>query len=133
MRDIHKRSVEVQDPQPGFSRYALSCGLLLIPAIAWNLAFTSKLMPAPAMAEFWRDIPAPLVLIENALRVLVFALPFVMPIQITTKRDRRADADSVLRGRYYRHRRYRAASGQTHPECRDHHLSDWGAYLAWPR
>jgi len=90
------------------------------------LAFTSKLMPAPAMAEFWRDIPAPLVLIENALRVLVFALPFVMPLQITTKRDRRADADPVLRGRSFRHRRDSAASGRTHPECRDHHLSDWG-------
>ena len=73
-----------------FSRYALSCGLLLIPAIAWNLAFTSKLMPPSAMAEFWRDIPAPLVLIENSLRALVFGLPFFMPLQITTKPERRA-------------------------------------------
>ena len=73
-----------------FSRYALSCGLLLIPAIAWNLAFTSKLMPPSAMAEFWRDIPAPLVLIENSLRALVFGLPFVMPLQIATKPERRA-------------------------------------------
>ena len=72
------------------SRYALSCGLLLIPAIAWNLAFTSKLMPPSAMAEFWRDIPAPLVLIENSLRALVFGLPFFMPLQITTKPERRA-------------------------------------------
>ena len=54
----------------GFSRYALSCGLLLIPAIAWNLAFTNKLMPASAMSEFWRDIPAPLVFTENVLRAL---------------------------------------------------------------
>ena len=73
-----------------FSRYALSCGLLLIPAIAWNLAFTSKLMPQSAMAEFWRDIPAPLVLVENSLRALVFGLPFVMPLQIATKAERRA-------------------------------------------
>ena len=90
MREIRQQPVEVQDPQSGFSRYALSCGLLLIPAIAWNLAFTSKLMPAPAMAEFWRNIPAQLVFIENALRSLVFALPFAMPLQITTERDRRA-------------------------------------------
>ena len=73
-----------------FSRYATSCGLLLIPAMAWNLAFTSTLIPPSAMAEFWRDIPAPLVLIENSLRALVFGLPFFMPLQITTKPERRA-------------------------------------------
>ena len=72
------------------SRYALSCGLLLIPAIAWNLAFTGKLMPAYAMSEFWRDVPAPLIMIENVFRTLVFALPFAMPLHIATKRDRRA-------------------------------------------
>ena len=73
-----------------FNRFALSCGLLLIPAIAWNLAFTSKLMPPSAMAEFWRGIPAPLVLVENSLRALVFGLPFVMPLQIATKAERLA-------------------------------------------
>jgi len=70
-----------------YRRYALRCGLLLIPAIAWNLAFTSKLMSAPAVAEFWRDIPAPLTLIENLLRALVFVLPFAMPLEIATKRE----------------------------------------------
>ena len=73
-----------------FSRYATSCGLLLIPAIAWNLAFTSTLMPPSAMAEFRRDIPTSLVLIENVLRALVFALPFAMPLEIATKLERRA-------------------------------------------
>ncbi|MEO5629015.1 MAG: hypothetical protein ABIQ62_04500 [Thermomonas sp.] len=74
----------------GLSRYAISCGLLLIPAIAWNLAFTSKLVPASAMTEFWRDVPAPLVFTENALRALVFGLPFAMPLQISTKPEQRA-------------------------------------------
>ncbi len=74
----------------GFSRFALSCGLLLIPAIAWNLAFTSTLMPASAMSEFWRDIPTPLMFIENVLRALVFGLPFAMPLRIATKTERRA-------------------------------------------
>ncbi len=45
-------------------------------------------MPPPAMAEFWRDIPTPLVWIENALRMLVFTLPFAMPLQIATKTQR---------------------------------------------
>jgi len=74
----------------GYSRYARSCGLLLLPAIAWNIAFTSTLMPASAMAEFWRDIPAPLVFTENALRAVVFALPFAMPLHSVTQRERRA-------------------------------------------
>ena len=90
MVDIRHKPVAGRDTQPRFSHYARSCGLLLIPAIAWSLAFTSKLMPASAMAEFWRDIPAPLVFSENALRSLVFTLPFAMPLQIATKRDRRA-------------------------------------------
>lgn len=76
--------------KPNFSRYALSCGLLLVPVIAWNLAFTSKLMPPSVMSEFWRDVPAPLVLIENLLRALVIVVPFAMPLRIATKYDRRA-------------------------------------------
>lgn len=90
MREIRQRPVKSQDTKPRFSRYVLSCGLLLIPAIAWNLAFTSRLMPPSAMSEFWRDIPAPLVFIENLLRALVFGLPFAMPLQIATKPERRA-------------------------------------------
>ena len=77
-------------------RYAGSCGLLLLPAIAWNVAFTSTLMPASDMAEFWRDIPAPLVFIENSLRAVVFALPFAMPLHTATQRERRALAIFVL-------------------------------------
>ena len=84
------------EPMNRFRRYALSCGLLLVPAIAWNLAFTGKLMPPSAMAEFWRDIPAPLVFAENSLRALVFGLPFIMPLQIATKAERRAVLVFVL-------------------------------------
>lgn len=80
----------------GYSRYVRSCGLLLIPAIAWNVAFTSTLMPAPAMSEFWRDIPAPLAFVENVLRAVVFGLPFAMPLQIAEQRERRALAVFVL-------------------------------------
>lgn len=64
-------------------RYALSCGLLLIPAILWNIALTEQLPPSLSFAEFWRDIPAPLVWAENSLRVAVFAVPFLMPLHLT--------------------------------------------------
>ncbi|MEO7359008.1 MAG: hypothetical protein ABI120_01675 [Gemmatimonadaceae bacterium] len=47
-------------------------------------------MPPSAMLEFWRDIPVPLVLLENLLRALVFGLPFAMPLQIATTQERRS-------------------------------------------
>jgi hypothetical protein len=90
MRDMQQRPAKGVDLQPGLIRYALSCGLLLIPTIAWNMAFTSQLMSPAAMADFSRDIPGPLVFIENALRALVFGLPFAMPLQIATQAERRA-------------------------------------------
>ncbi len=75
---------------PTKSRYALSCGLLLVPASLWNIALSSHLPPAFASAEFWRDIPAPLTFVENTLRIAVFALPFLMPLNLSTKGSRPA-------------------------------------------
>ena len=63
-------------------RYALTCGLLLVPASLWNLALTERLPPSFAPAEFWRDIPAPLLWTENTLRVRIFTQPFLMPIYL---------------------------------------------------
>jgi hypothetical protein len=69
-------------------RYAISLGLLLVPIILWNLAFFDKLPPAFAECEFWRDIPAPLSLVENVARVLVFTLPFAMPLEVRSPLQR---------------------------------------------
>lgn len=63
-------------------RYVLSCGLLLVPASIWNIALSERLPSPFAPVEFWRDIPAPLALAENSLRVAVFALPFFMPLNL---------------------------------------------------
>lgn len=71
-------------------RYALSCGLLLVPAILWNIALTKQLPPAFSLAEFWREIPAPLAFAENSLRVAVFALPFFMPLSLSAPTSKRA-------------------------------------------
>ena len=70
--------------------YALNCGLLLVPAILWNLLLTERLPPEFSMAEFWREIPVPLALAENILRVAVFALPFFMPLDLSAPGRRRA-------------------------------------------
>lgn len=72
--------------------YGLSCGLLLIPAIIWNIALARYLPPAFAPAEFWRDIPAPLPLTENSLRLAVFVLPFLMPLDLEAPGRKRACA-----------------------------------------
>lgn len=69
-------------PAATIRHYALSCGLLLIPASVWNIALASRLPASFAPAEFWRDIPAPLALTENGLRLAVFVLPFLMPLDL---------------------------------------------------
>lgn len=70
-------------------RYALSCGLLLVPVILWNIALAEQLPPAFSPAEFWRDIPKGLAFAENSLRIAVFALPFFMPLNLSTPASRR--------------------------------------------
>lgn len=75
---------------PAVQRYAMSCGLLLVPAILWNIALADQLPPAFSRAEFWRDIPAPLALAENILRVAVSALPFFMPLSLAAPTSNRA-------------------------------------------
>ena len=76
--------------QPSLLRYVSSCGLLLLPAVVWNVAFGAQLPSAYAIEEFWRDIPAPLGFAENSLRMMVFALPFAMPLELSTPAQRRA-------------------------------------------
>ena len=41
----------------GLVRYVLSCGVLTVPILVWNLALTRFLPPALASNEFSRDIP----------------------------------------------------------------------------
>jgi hypothetical protein len=71
-------------------RYLSSCGWLLVPAMVWNVALTEHLPPAFSHTEFWRGIPAPLAVAENGLRVVVFALPFFMPLDLAAPTARRA-------------------------------------------
>jgi hypothetical protein len=72
-----------------FQRYALSCGLLLIPAFAWNFAFAGVLPVAFSKAIFWQDIPPALALTENLFRTFAFGLPFMMPLELSSPRQQR--------------------------------------------
>jgi hypothetical protein len=71
-------------------RYAQNCGLLLLPALLWNMALADRLPPAFSPFEFWREIPSPLASAENGLRIAVFALPFFMPLDVSTPESKRA-------------------------------------------
>jgi hypothetical protein len=64
------------------SHYVFSCGWLLAPAILWNIALSKRLPPAFQPSVFWNNIPRPLGLAENTLRIAVFALPFFMPLEL---------------------------------------------------
>lgn len=73
----------------GIARYVRSCGLLTVPILAWNLAFTRFLPPPLSPDEFWRDIPRLLALAENATRLVVVGWPFLMPLELSTAMQRR--------------------------------------------
>lgn len=68
--------------------YLLNCGLLTIPILAWNVAFTRFLPSTLAPGEFLRDIPGVIVTGENVSRTLVSVLPFFMPLREDTRRRR---------------------------------------------
>lgn len=69
-------------------QYIVSCGLLLMPALLWNIVLTDFLPPAFAASELWDDVPPILTYTENTLRILTFSLPFFMPLQIVTQQQR---------------------------------------------
>lgn len=72
----------------GIRRYFVSCFLLLVPILIWNLALTSRLPPAFQPSAFWRAIPSWVGIPENVLRVLVMLLPVLMPLEIRTHAHR---------------------------------------------
>jgi hypothetical protein len=75
--------------ETGLARYLLSCGVLTVPILAWNVVFTRFLPPALASNEFSRDIPPLVTYGENTLRVVVMVLPFLMPLDVVTIGQRR--------------------------------------------
>ena len=70
------------------THYLLNCMLLLLPIMAWNMIFTSKLPQAYSQEVFWKDIPPFIGTGENLFRLLVFILPLLMPLRIETQSQR---------------------------------------------
>lgn len=67
------------------TNYLLNCLLLLLPIMAWNLIFASKLPWAYSGEVFDKNIPSFIVSGENIFRSIVFILPILMPIKIETQ------------------------------------------------
>ncbi len=65
--------------------YLLNCGLLLLPIMAWNIVFASVLPRAYSAEVFWKDIPSFLASGENSFRLIIFIMPFFMPLRIETQ------------------------------------------------
>jgi hypothetical protein len=68
--------------------YLCSCGLLLIPAMVWNGLFVRRLPRAFQPESFNSGIPPWLSSVENGARLLVFLLPFAMPLELASGRQR---------------------------------------------
>ncbi len=77
--------------ETGWLRYVVSCGLVTLPILGWNVIFARFLPPPLASPEFERDIPLFVAYGENALRIVVMVLPFLMPLELATVGQRRAD------------------------------------------
>ena len=68
--------------------YLLNCLLLLLPIMAWNLIFASKLPWAYSEEVFSKGIPSFIANGENIFRLIVFILPVLMPLRIETQSQR---------------------------------------------
>ncbi len=62
--------------------YLVSCFILIIPILLWNVLFASSLPRGYAMEFFWRNIPPYIGTVENILRIVVLLLPLLMPLTI---------------------------------------------------
>ena len=70
--------------ETGLVRYVVSCGVLTVPIVVWNLALTRFLPPALASLQFSRDIPPLVTYGENTLQIAVMVVPFLMPLEVAT-------------------------------------------------
>jgi hypothetical protein len=69
-------------------KYLLNCMLLLMPIMAWNVIFSSKLPVLYSPTVFSKDIPSIIANGENFFRLIVFILPVLMPMRIETQSQR---------------------------------------------
>ena len=75
-------------PASIFPGYFLNGLLLLAPILLWNWVFSAKLPKAFLPENFNQGIPVFISGAENILRLVVFSLPFFMPLNLATPTQR---------------------------------------------
>jgi hypothetical protein len=67
-----------------FSKVLSNGFVLIIPILAWNILFASRLPPAFHPKSFNRDVPSLIVLGENMFRTIVFLMPLLFRINLSS-------------------------------------------------
>ena len=65
--------------------YVTNSMLLILPILAWNVIFATKLPVAYLPEIFQKDIPPFISVGENIFRLLIFIAPILMPLRIETQ------------------------------------------------
>jgi len=66
-------------------KYFVSCFLLLIPILFWNVLYAPSLPQGYSVEFFWNNIPAFIGTTENVLRAIVILLPLLMPLKVKSR------------------------------------------------
>jgi hypothetical protein len=70
-------------------KYFLTCFLLTIPILVWNLVLTNKLPKDFQPEIFWYHIPTFITYGENISRIILFVFIFLMPLKISTNSQKK--------------------------------------------
>jgi hypothetical protein len=68
--------------------YGANCFLLLVPVFIWNICLAGALPLPYSPGLFNKDVPAPLLLAENCLRLPLFAFPLIMRLGLSSQQQR---------------------------------------------
>ena len=69
-------------------KYLLNCFLLVVPALILNLLWSTRLPPMWQSESFSKGIPLVIAYGESISRVVIMVLPMLMPLRLSTKRQR---------------------------------------------
>jgi hypothetical protein len=74
----------------GRIKYVVNCSWLILPVLVWNIVFAKHLPPLFQEENFWKDIPPLLSMLENVSRIALFAFTFLMPLNLSAAKNKKA-------------------------------------------
>lgn len=69
-------------------KYLLSCLLLMLPPMLWNILLAARLPQSFQPEYFNHNIPPVIIYTENGMRFLLFALTALIPLELNTGRQK---------------------------------------------